>query len=96
MRRVFASFVVACAVGFATSSCDSVDTAFDCQAVCSRYRDCYQPDYDVGQCRDNCRARAADDPNVKGAADACEACIGDKSCLSATFDCGTSCSRIVP
>src|SRR4051794_72971 len=53
--------------GIALTSCDTVDEAFDCQAVCSRYRDCYDANYDVGQCRANCRARAANDSSVKAA-----------------------------
>jgi hypothetical protein len=97
--RVRVSFLLLVALalaGLGQTSCDSVDTAFDCQSVCSRYRDCYDSNYNVGACRDSCRSRAENDPNVKGAADACEACIGDMSCLSATFNCGTSCSNIVP
>jgi hypothetical protein len=77
-------------------NCDSIDTAFDCQAVCSRYRDCFNASYDVDACRSSCRTRAASDPNVKGAADTCQACIDDKSCASATFSCGSSCASIVP
>ena len=99
MTRWIALLLPALGMAIASASfvsCDSVDTAFDCQSVCSRYRDCYDSSYDVGRCRDSCRARAANDPNVKGAADTCEACIGGMSCLSATFNCGASCSNIVP
>jgi len=100
MRKLAVPFLLffsaIAAAGLAASSCDSLDTAFDCESVCSRYRDCYDSSYDVGRCRESCRSRAASDPNVKGAADACEACIGDMSCLSATFNCGSSCSNIVP
>ena len=88
--------VLVVGLGLGLASCDSVDEAFDCQAVCSRYRDCYDSSYDVGRCRDNCRARAANDSSVKAAADTCEACIGDMSCVSATFNCGGSCGAIVP
>jgi hypothetical protein len=77
-------------------NCDSVETAFDCQQVCTRYRDCYNSSYDVDSCRSSCRSRAANDPSVKQAADTCESCIGDMSCLSATFNCAGSCSNIVP
>jgi len=77
-------------------NCDSVETAFDCQSVCTRYRDCYDSSYNVDNCRSSCRSRAANDPSVRQAADTCEACIGDMSCLSATFNCGCSCSNIVP
>ena len=99
MRKRFAPLLLSCAmllVSLGALSCDSLDTAFDCESVCSRYRDCYDANYDVGRCRESCRSRAASDPNVKGAADTCEACIGDMSCVSATFQCGSSCSSIVP
>jgi hypothetical protein len=76
--------------------CDSVDAAFDCQRVCQRYHDCYDTNYDVDHCRSQCRTRSANDPTVRNKADACEACIGDMSCLSATFNCGTTCGVIVP
>jgi hypothetical protein len=84
--------------GLATSTvgCDAADEIFDCQAVCSRYRDCYDANYDVGKCRSNCRAASDNDSSVRSKADQCEACIGDKSCISATFACGASCGAIVP
>ena len=77
-------------------SCNSVETAFDCQDVCSRYRDCYDANYDVGACRDRCRENAEDSAAKRAKADACESCIGDKSCLSATFSCAGDCSSILP
>jgi hypothetical protein len=76
--------------------CDSVQEAFDCQQVCERYRDCYDSSYDVGACEDRCRTNAANDPTVQQDAATCESCIGDKSRLSATFNCGSSCGAIVP
>jgi hypothetical protein len=94
MIRWLAVLVVG--LGMAVTSCDSVDEAFDCQSVCSRYRDCYDANYDVGACRADCRARAANDSSVKAAADTCEACIDDMSCVSATFNCASSCGTIVP
>lgn len=96
MRRCLKGLLGALVLAASFVSCDAADEAFDCQAVCSRYHDCYDQGYDVGKCRDSCRTRAANDPSVKQAADTCEACIGDKSCLSATFECGGSCSNIVP
>ena len=99
MRQLAVRLLVICSLALpalGVLSCDSLDTAFDCQSVCARYRDCYDSSYDVDRCRNSCRDRAASDPNVKGAADTCEACIGDMSCVSATFNCGSSCSNIVP
>jgi hypothetical protein len=76
--------------------CGAAETAFDCEQVCTRYRDCYSPNYDVGACRDRCRTNAANDPTVMSDAAKCDDCIGDKSCLSATFNCATECGAIVP
>lgn len=81
---------------FTGVSCDDAETFFDCQAVCERYRDCHDPSYDVGACRSRCRDRAEQNENVRQAADACEDCIDDMSCTSATFSCAGSCLNIVP
>jgi hypothetical protein len=77
------------------SGCDEVDAAFDCQAVCSRYKDCFDSNYNVGQCRDKCRANADADDNKRRQADICEACIDDRSCTAATFNCSTECAGII-
>ena len=76
--------------------CGSADAAFDCQAVCSRYADCYDADYNVSGCRDRCRTASKNDPDIRNKADQCEACIGGMSCISATFSCATTCGAIVP
>ena len=99
MRKLvvpFVFFVAAVLAIVGPMSCDSIDTAFDCESVCSRYRDCYDANYNVDACRANCRTRAANDSSVKAAADTCEACIDDMSCVSATFNCASSCGAIVP
>jgi hypothetical protein len=91
------AFLFLGAFAFGSSiSCDAVDEAFDCSDVCGRYRDCYDSSYDVDACESRCRTNAANDPNVKNDADACDSCIGDKSCASATFNCASSCGSIVP
>ena len=88
------SFVLSFAVGVA--SCDSVDAAFDCQAVCDKYKGCYKADYDVGACRTRCRDKASNDKEWEAKADVCADCIEGKSCTGATFSCGTECAGIVP
>jgi len=83
--------------GFAgVPACDKADEIFDCQAVCSRYAVCYDTGYDVDNCRTRCRNASKDDPSIRNDADECHACIGDKSCISATFSCAGPCARIVP
>jgi hypothetical protein len=99
MKRSFllATFTILSALATFTSvSCDKVDEAFDCEQVCSRYRDCYDSSYDVSGCESRCRTNAANDPSIQQAADTCDTCIGDKSCVSATFNCAGSCGSIVP
>ena len=93
---LFAAAFVAGASGLGASGCDSVDAAFDCASVCSKYRDCFDADYDTAACRDRCRANSADDMSVRSRADACEACINNMSCVGATFSCAQDCSAIVP
>jgi len=82
--------------GLGAGSCDNADAIFDCQEVCSRYRDCFDASYDVGACRNRCRDASAKDPTVRSKADACEACIGNMSCVSATVNCAQDCGAIVP
>jgi len=91
----FMAAIVATATTLA-NGCGTADEIFDCQSVCQRYQDCYASDYDVDMCRQRCRSASENDPSVRQDADKCEACIGDKSCISATFNCADSCSSIVP
>lgn len=97
LRSRMLSFAAFCAMGFfGSSGCDSVDAAFDCQAVCERYRDCFDQGYDVAACRSDCRTASANDSTVRAKADACEACIGPMSCISSVFNCAQDCGAIVP
>jgi hypothetical protein len=94
---IFAAIVlVAATFGGGLAGCRRVETAFDCQSVCARYRDCIDIKYDVGACRARCRQRAADEPRFQRKADACEECIKGHSCMGATFDCGGQCLGVVP
>jgi hypothetical protein len=88
------AFAASFTIGFA--GCDAADTAFDCQSVCSRYRDCFNKDYDVSKCRSDCRDKAKNDSTYEKKADDCAACIDDRSCTSATFSCAIPCAGIVP
>lgn len=75
--------------------CAPADNAVDCQGICNRYQECFDENYDVGDCTERC----VDDASNEGyatQADECDACIDDKSCTSATFNCATECAGIVP
>jgi len=76
--------------------CGEADKLFDCQSVCSRYETCFDKSYDVGACRNRCKDKADADKSYQTKADACEACIDDKSCTAAAFQCPTQCVGIVP
>ena len=76
--------------------CGAADEAFDCQAVCTKYKDCLDNSYDVGSCRSRCRDKAAADSSYSHKADVCHACINDQSCKDATIKCGLECKDIVP
>jgi|SRR3954453_12841051 hypothetical protein len=84
------------AIPAGVSSCRRAASAFDCQAVCARYRDCIDIKYDVGVCRQRCRDRAISETKFEKKADACETCIRAHSCMGATFECGGECLGVVP
>lgn len=80
----------------ALAACAPIDQALDCQTVCTRYKDCFNGSYDVDACADRCRSRAANDKDTANAVNRCEACIDDRACASATFNCAGDCANVVP
>lgn len=89
--------VVVVAFAFLTlGGCQPIDAAFDCNTICTRFKDCFDGSYDVESCGDRCRASAEAEPNYYRAVDTCEACMTDRACASATFTCGSDCSQVVP
>jgi hypothetical protein len=80
----------------AVSACSSVDNVIDCHTICKRYGDCFNSSYDVGACETRCKNNSASDQNFQSKVNTCDACIDDKSCASATFNCAPSCNGIVP
>ncbi len=73
-----------------------VDSAFDCNGVCERYSACFDKQYDVSACAARCRRSASEDPDYRRKADVCAACITERSCTSATFNCAGECGAVVP
>lgn len=78
------------------SACQPIDAALDCNTVCTRYKDCFDGDYNVDECATRCRKSAEADGSYYTSLDRCEACITDRACASATFNCGSECSNVVP
>jgi hypothetical protein len=83
-------------LGTLATGCDTIDNAIDCDGICSRYKSCYDSAYDSDACASRCRSNAGKDDTYMSKADSCNSCIGDKSCLSATFNCAGQCAGIVP
>ena len=68
-----------------------------CDNICSRYRTCYNQNYDTGTCAQRCRDKSNSDSNYMQESQTCSACLdNNKDCTSTTFGCGSQCSGIVP
>ena len=93
---MFKHSLVALAAVFTFASCGAIDNAVDCQTICDRYKSCFENAYDSGACATRCRDKSKADTDFKRKADVCNACIGDRSCTSSVFSCGTECAGIVP
>jgi hypothetical protein len=90
-------FSMSLAFGLATTTgCDAVDRIYDCNQICQKYRDCADANYDVSQCTQECRDNAADSESFEDKADDCQACVDDRSCVGAAFNCAGECVGIVP
>lgn len=74
----------------------AVDAAIDCDTICTRYKDCFDGNYDVAACASRCRERSAATNAGANDRNRCEACINDRACASATFSCSGDCGDIVP
>ncbi len=77
-------------------ACQPIDAAFDCDTICTRYKNCFDGSYNVETCASRCRENAKVEKDYYRAVNTCEACISDRACASATFSCGSDCSKVVP
>jgi hypothetical protein len=87
------------ALAWAVSACDATDSVTNritCGDVCERYRDCFDEDYDVDGCTDRCENAATANEDRARRLEICDACIDDRSCTEATFNCSADCAGIVP
>ena len=75
---------------------DEITNSISCGDVCGRYSDCFDADYDVDGCTDRCENDASANEDRERRLDVCEACIDDRSCSEATFNCTDDCVGIVP
>ena len=95
LQRLLVALPVAFAIA-AVGACSSVSNAIDCHSICKRYGDCFNSSYDVDACESRCKSNAASDQDFQNKVNTCDACIDDRSCTSATFNCAPSCNGIVP
>lgn len=73
-----------------------VQNAVDCHGICTRYQGCYDSSYDVSSCENRCENNADSNSNYGNEVSDCYSCMDDKSCASATFNCASPCSNVVP
>jgi hypothetical protein len=90
------STVSALSVAACSSTGNAITDTIDCHQVCQRYADCFNTSYDVSGCTNRCESKATDSGASMDDLKSCDSCIGDKSCLTATFSCTTECAGIVP
>jgi hypothetical protein len=97
--RVWAVGLLAIMTASAVGCGDTVDeitNSITCAEVCGRYADCFDADYDVEGCADRCEDGADASEDKEQRLEICSACIDDRSCTEATFDCTDDCVGIVP
>lgn len=91
------TFAAGCALSFSACNADEeIENEIDCQAICQRYSDCFDGDYDVSGCQDRCENDVDSGELTFNEVDACSDCIDDRSCASGTLSCATECVGIVP
>ena len=97
MRTAFAlSSLLFVALAGGCNPVTEIDESVDCRDVCNRYATCYNASYDTASCRYRCEGLVDADGGRSRAANDCDTCMDDMSCVSAVFTCGTACRGILP
>jgi hypothetical protein len=91
-----ASMSLAATVVSCSDTVDEVTNYITCSEVCERYSECFDADYDVDGCSDRCENAATANEDKERRLEICDACIDDRSCSEATFNCTDDCLGIVP
>ena len=99
MNRILLKMITLAAFATVTltaAACDGpLEQRFDCNAVCNRYADCFDSDYDVSECNATCNAEGDEDDSYRERVDDCESCLDGESCAE-SFSCTAECAGIVP
>lgn len=92
MMKIF----TAVAVVMTLVACNDIESRVECVAICDKYSECYDSDYDVDGCAEECTDKYDADEDFIEDIDACDNCVDDKSCAESTFACAADCAGIVP
>jgi hypothetical protein len=97
--NLFAALTVVSVTGLGCDdgAVDRIDNRIDCRAICDKYEECVDDDFDVDECKDDCRQNALDDNEFESKVDRCSDCVtGDDSCVETAWSCTDECVGIVP
>lgn len=92
MNKLFAGMLAVLWLG----ACDDIEARVECVQICDRYAECFDSDYNVDRCSEECTDEYEKDESYLKKIDDCESCIDDKSCSESTFKCADECIGIVP
>lgn len=97
MRIAFAlSTLLSMALAVGCNPVTEIDETVDCRDVCDRYQSCFNASYDTAACRSRCEGLVDADGGRPRAANDCDTCMDDRSCVSAVFSCQVPCAGILP
>lgn len=72
----------------------TIDRDTDCSAICDKYQECVQGDFDTDDCTKQCQDMTSDDDTQK--IDECEDCLdGNNSCVDKVSSCTDDCAGII-
>jgi hypothetical protein len=74
---------------------DKVENKITCADVCNRYKDCFNSDYNVDNCKNSCESEANNSDDKDRRLEQCNDCIDGQSCTAAAFGCATECAGII-
>jgi hypothetical protein len=81
--------------GCAEDPITTFDRSSDCADICKQYKSCIASDsYSESDCSDRCSGMKSEEKTKR--IDACQECLGGKSCVSSVFQCTDECVGIVP
>jgi len=93
---VFFASIATLALTGCSDPIQAIDQSVDCHDICTRYRDCYDANYNVDACRSRCENYVHGDGGHGDQANQCDMCLDPRSCTTVAFACGSQCVNIIP